>query len=103
MVKIGSLEYNVFEFQIEVKRIKRKKELIQIQINHEKNIHINEIEKKLADEYKIYEKSLEELLANINTSYKRINSQKLSLKDTLKLKKIYKEIVKKYHPDLIVI
>ena len=45
MLKIGKLEYTIFEYQCNILRIKRKIEIIQAALNREQPYDINEIDK----------------------------------------------------------
>ncbi len=100
MLKLGTLEYKVFEFQCKILRIKRKIELIQAQFNRQEIVNIIEIEIKLDFEYAEYQEKLNEKMNDINEALERSNMGKLSPEESGELKKMYKQIVKKLHPDM---
>ncbi|MDR0302529.1 MAG: hypothetical protein LBI04_09500, partial [Treponema sp.] len=58
MLKIGKLEYAVFEYQCKILRIKRKIDIIQAFLNKEQSYNIAEIEKQLDKEYQEYTEKL---------------------------------------------
>lgn len=100
MTKIGTLEYKVFEFKCKILRLQRKIELYQAKINRQEKIDVDEIENQLDVEYKEYEKELEGMYKNLQNSLERMNGKELTLEQSDELKKIYRKLIKKLHPDL---
>ncbi len=100
MVKIGTLEYKAFEFYCKTLRIKRKIELIQAKLNRQETVFLPLIEQQLDKEYAEYEQTLKERLDTINAALHRTELAELSDEDNALLKKLYRQIVKKLHPDL---
>lgn len=100
MVKIGSLEYKAFEFYCLTLRIKRKIELIQAKLNRREVVVLPLIEMQLDKEYAEYRQMLEDRMDTINSALLRREGTELSDEDTELLKKLYRQIVKKLHPDL---
>jgi hypothetical protein len=102
MLKIGKLEYAVFEYQCKILRIKRKIEIVQALLNREQSYNIDEIEKQLDKEYqeytfKLLEKQKEIERARLkSSSYGRL----LTDEESSELRKLYTLIVKKLHPDI---
>jgi hypothetical protein len=102
MLKIGKLEYAVFEYQCKVLRIRRKIEIIQASLNRNQSYNIAEIEKQLDKEYQEYAQKLLEKQKEIekarlkNSNYGRL----LTDEETSEFKKLYTLIVKKLHPDI---
>jgi hypothetical protein len=97
--KIGFLEYEAFKCQCEVLRLKRNLSLIQTKINRQEPIDEDEIKTQLDIEYSEYIKKMEEMATNMQDSIKAKESS-MSEKDGLEMKKIYRSLVKKLHPDL---
>lgn len=100
MSRIGFLEYKLFEFQWEILRIKRKIELYQMKINRQEKPIEKEIEKQLDEEYKEYDEKLNRMSEELNEALERKNYGVLSEEDSLELKRIYRKLIKKLHPDL---
>ncbi|NDO20416.1 hypothetical protein FMM68_12235 [Lachnospiraceae bacterium MD329] len=100
ILKLGTLEYKVFEFQCKILRIKRKIEIIQAHFNRQEIVNIIEIEVKLDFEYSEYQKKLDEKMNDINEALERNSMNTLTPEETEELKKTYKQIVKKLHPDI---
>ena len=102
MLKIGKLEYAIFEYQCKILRTKREIEIIRSFTNREQSFDVAEIEKQLDREYqeytdKLLEKQKEIENAHIkNDSYGRL----LTDEETAELKNLYTQIVKKLHPDI---
>ena len=102
MLKIGKLEYAVFEYQCKILRIKRKMEMIQAFLNREQSYSIIEIDKQLDKEYREYTEKLIEKQKEIEKARFASSSSGRLLTDeeTAELKKLYTVIVKKLHPDI---
>jgi hypothetical protein len=102
MLKIGKLEYAVFEYQCKILRTKRKIEIIQSQLNKEQPFNIANIEKQLDIEYKEYFEKLLEKQKEIDEARLKKDSMGRLLNDdeSTELKRLYTYIVKKLHPDI---
>lgn len=100
-IKIGALEYKVFEFQCKILKIKRKVELVQQALNHEKKPDLLRIESVLNQEQADYEQKLEKMKEEVLKAMDRNQSMgTLPPEDMEKIKKIYFKVVRKLHPDL---
>lgn len=97
--KFGILEWELYKKDVELSKIKRKLQLIQIKINNEESINIDEINRQLDEEFLAYEKNIskqmEELETLLNSYY-----EKLSEEEVKSLKSIYKKCIFALHPDL---
>ena len=100
LVKFGVIEYELYKKEIELSKIKRKYQLLQIKANNEEKIDINLIEEQLKKEFKDYEKSLVKQMDELKRMMENRDSKKLSKKDSQKLKKLYRQCILKLHPDL---
>ena len=100
MLKLGSLEYKVFETQCSFLRLKRKVELIQAKKNRQEKVNIQDIETLLDNEFAEYQEKLEEQLNKMNSALDRSKGKFLSDEDAHELKQLYHKIVKALHPDL---
>ncbi len=96
---IGHLEYEQFCVQVEINRLKRKIEIIQIAINHGDQISETSIDATLNKEFKEWENKLKEHLKKIDIAKTRADS-KLSIEDSREVVDLYRKIVKKIHPDI---
>ena len=97
---IGVYEYKVFEKYCAIQRIKRKIELIQMYLNRDEAVYIPAVEAQLDKEYAEYVQRLEDFLNDINTADDLSKCGYLSPEETAELKKQYRSIVKRLHPDL---
>jgi len=102
MLKIGKIEYAIFEYQCKILRTKRKIELIQVSLNIDQPYNLDEIEKQLDKEYQEYTQKLLEKQKEIEKAKleKSNHGGFLSEEDSAELKKLYTLIVKKLHPDI---
>ena len=100
MLKLGTLEYKVFELQCKILRIKRKIELIQMHFNRQEIVNIIEIECQLDVEYAQYQEQLNEKIDEINAALERNGMTQLSPDEVREIRKLYNQIVKKLHPDM---
>ena len=97
---IGIYEYKVFEKYCAIQRIKRKIELIQMYLNRGEAVYIPAVEAQLDKEYAEYAQRLDDFLNDINTADDLSKCGFLSPEETAELKKQYRGIVKRLHPDL---
>ena len=97
---IGVYEYKVFEKYCAIQRIKRKIELIQMYLNRDEAVYIPAVEAQLDKEYAEYAQKLDDFLNDINTADDLSKCGYLSPEETAELKKLYRSIVKRLHPDL---
>ena len=97
---IGIYEYKVFETYCAIQRIKRKIELIQMCLNRDEAVYIPAVEAQLDKEYAAYAQRLDDFLHDINTADDLSKCGCLSPEETAELKKLYRRIVKRLHPDL---
>lgn len=95
----GELEIRVFEAQCECKRLRRQIELMRAKLNRQEPINFVEIILKLTIEFEEYQKTIDEEKEKYEEASKK-EPVKLDEKDEKKLKKLYRELVKKLHPDI---
>ena len=101
ILNFGLLEYNIYKKDFEIDKIKAKIKLIQKEINHQNQVDIKVIDEKLELKFKDYNKKLKESMDEVSNVLKNKNEfSELSEEDSLKLRKIYKILVKRLHPDL---
>lgn len=100
MLKLGNLEYKVYEAQCAVLRLKRKIELIQARKNRQEVIKLTVINNILDEEFLEYEKKLNEQVEKMNEALEHSKGEYLSEEDNKELKKLYRKIVKVLHPDI---
>jgi hypothetical protein len=100
MLKFGALEYKVYEWQCKVLRMKRKVELVRIQMNKNEPVDIAAIDAQLDIEYAEYMNNLDKMMDDINEALRREKGGKLSKEETAEIKKHYRAIVLRLHPDV---
>ena len=99
-LKLGALEYKAFELQCTALRLKRKIDMIQARINRQEKVDVTCVEKMLDEEFAAYQKLLEEQVQRMNDAIERGKAEFLTAEDNRELKKLYRKIVKKLHPDV---
>lgn len=100
MLKLGCLEYKIFKKETNIAMLKRKIELIQKQINLQEEVNLDEIQEKVDLEFEEIIFKIKKEASDLNSLTDRLNSENLSKKDNEKLKKLYKKLIFKLHPDL---
>jgi hypothetical protein len=100
MLSIGCLEYQAYEIECAIRRLKRKAELIQAKKNRQEKVVLSEIDKLLDIEFSDYQEKLNQQINKINAAIERNNGEFLSDEETRELKKLYRMVVKALHPDL---
>lgn len=96
----GGLEYRLYKASCEYLRLRRKREMIQAKKNREEKVDIKAIEADLDNEFFEYKKKLDEKISEMNRALERSKLPVLSKDETNEIKKLYRVIVKKLHPDL---
>lgn len=99
-LEFGSLEYSLYESYCKYLRLRRKKEMIQAKKNRQEKIILSDIELQLDREFVEYKKKLEKKISEINRALEHSKMESLSDEDEAEIKKLYRGIVKKLHPDL---
>lgn len=98
--EIGGLEYEVFEKFCEFLRLRRKKELIQTKINRNEKADLTKIEQQLKKEFADYQEQMQKRLEDIYIAKVTSEGPVLEGKELKEFKSIYRNIIKKLHPDL---
>ena len=94
MQKIGGFEEQVLKAELDVALAEKKKQLIQTAINRREPIDIEAIEAQIEEERK-------EKLEELNKSYNKESLHStMSDEDKEELQKLYKEIVRDFHPEV---
>lgn len=96
----GGLEYQIYKASCDYLRLRRKKELIQAKKNRRERIDLKAVEARLDEEFRDYKKKLDEKMAEVNRALKASAMEFLSEEETKAIKKLYKQLVKRLHPDL---
>lgn len=89
----------MFNLQCQAARLRRKIQLIQKAINHNKDINTALIERQLDIEYEEWQLKITKMFANIAISKARLKSL-MSQEESKQLQSLYRELVKTLHPDV---
>lgn len=100
-LELGGLEYRAYALNCKMLRLKRKIELIQMKINRQESIDNVEISNILDLEFAEYQENLRMLLEKVNESISRSKSKLLTDDELKEVKALYREIIKKLHPDVL--
>ena len=99
VLEFGIYEYELYLLEFDISKLKRKLQLMKMEINHENEIDLEKIDNILSEEFEEYEQQLKAQIEEINY-LKSTEIKQLSDEDSRKLKKIYRILIKKLHPDL---
>lgn len=100
MVEIGYFEFKAYDYFYKYLRLKRKKSLIQAKINRKEEIFLDEIDHKLDLDFESFKENLEEEYQKLQDAYEYTSGDFLTVDESLEIKKLYRKLVKKLHPDL---
>ncbi|MEN8155060.1 MAG: hypothetical protein ABFR75_13670 [Acidobacteriota bacterium] len=99
MAALGEKKYEKFELEIEVRRIKRKIDLIQQCINRSEPVEESKIEEQLDEELEQWTVELEELYEKVERSKQEVKLN-IPVKNFEEIRKVYIKLVKLIHPDI---
>lgn len=100
IMKVGALEYEEFKTYTEVETLKRKIQLITIFLNRGEEPNISAIEGQIRKEFREYYTKLQSMEEDLEVAKILKNAGCLSAEDSKELKALYKNLVKKLHPDV---
>jgi seryl-tRNA synthetase len=100
MYEIGVLEYTVYQAECAVLRLRRSAELIQAKINRKEAVDLEAIEQQLDEEFREYQEKLDEQIEAMRRALDRNEMIPLSNKEVTEIKKLYRSIAMKLHPDI---
>lgn len=99
VTKVGKNEYELFALECQAARLRRKIQLMQKAINHGRQINALLIEKQLDIEYEEWEAKITKMLTAIAAGKARLKAL-MPQKESRQLQNLYRELVKKLHPDV---
>lgn len=99
-IKIGKKLYDVFCAKVAALRLKRKAELLQAALNRQEQCSVLEVELRLDTEFEQWQQQARELYEKIRQAEYLDTLPPLPPEKALELKKLYRELAKKYHPDV---
>ncbi|HOO62020.1 MAG TPA: hypothetical protein PKV44_06330, partial [Bacillota bacterium] len=101
MLEVGGLEYKSYELECQIRRQKRKVELIQAKKNRQEIVILSQIDKALDTEFVEYNDKIDEKVKDMTASLNlRRVGKILSKEEVTELKTLYRSIAKSLHPDL---
>ncbi len=96
---LGNLQHERMLSDITLRRLKRKAELMQAKINRGEKPDVEQIEQTLTQEFERFQQLLQEHLDDIKHAQEVLDAPLLSDEDSLEMKTIYHQLVKRLHPD----
>ncbi len=100
MMKIGRKEYRLFELQIGCGRLRREISLYRAAVNRNEKIDFAEVKKIIAGEFAEFKAQLENKRRQLAAAEKYSLLPGLGKADSAELKRIYRSLAKRLHPDL---
>lgn len=98
--RIGYLQYDLFSIETDIARLKMEAKLIQSYINRNAAINFDEVDQELEEATKMFHEQLEEQQARIKAAHEYLAAPRLNEKEHAEFKRLYRDIVKRLHPDL---
>lgn len=99
-VTFGSLEYEIYRYDCEVRRLRRKSDLIRARLNRQEKVDERAIDATLKQEFAQYEERLNEQMDLFMKALERRRMPRLSDAQSVQLKRLYRTVLKALHPDL---
>jgi len=99
VLKVGVVEYQLFMLQCHNQRTRRKIEQIQAAFNHGRQPELDKIDAGLDEEFAHWQEKIQEQKDRLRDAQER-EDQLLSKEETAKLRELYRQLVKRLHPDL---
>lgn len=100
MLRIGQLEYRVFQLKTDVARWQRRFTLRQQALNRGETPNLVQIEAQLDEEFQDYLRQVREHLAAIKAAAQHASMSRLSDEETSAIRVNYLKAVKRLHPDI---
>ncbi|MBK9250210.1 MAG: hypothetical protein IPM69_19410 [Ignavibacteria bacterium] len=102
LCELGELELRKFILMVEIKKTKYMTELIQAYINRREIPDFDIIHHTIFEEFKAWEFEMGERAASIDRARNESKMARFAThEETIKCRKLFREIVKKLHPDVI--
>ena len=99
-LKVGGKQYELFLIRTESLRLKRKMEMLQAILNRQGSCSMQEIDEQLDKEFAEWQKQADEIYRQVKKAEYFAELPKLSVKESAELKKLYRQLAKKFHPDV---
>ena len=100
LTNIGQKQHQKFSLQVEIKMLKQRIDLYQSYFNRNQYPDTQSIEKKIDKLFSNYRKQLEEEAKRIAQAKNLLKDGFLSVEEVKKIKDVYRQIVKRLHPDI---
>ena len=100
MLKIGKKEHELFSCQVEILRLKREISIFQSARNRGESISGEKVKEIIEKEFAEYKKQLETQCEKLQAARKHFSAEKWSAEEMKAFKKLYRDVVRKLHPDL---
>lgn len=95
----GILEIELYKLEMEISMLKMKIKEIQKYINRQEQIPLDEVNRKINEEFKEYKEKIEDYMDDYEEIMKK-EFIEISQEETKDIKRKYKRIIMKLHPDI---
>ena len=99
-LKVGAVQYALFCRECELRRLKRKVELIQAAFNRMEPVSLAKIDAALDEELAAWTREMAELAEKLKEARWYADQPKLTMEDSADLLRLYRLLAKRLHPDL---
>lgn len=100
MLRIGQLEYRVFQLKADVARWQRRFTLRQQALNRGETPNLVQIEAQLDEEFQDYMRQVREHLEAVKAAAQHASMSRMSDEETAAIRVFYLKAVKRLHPDI---
>lgn len=99
VVKIGTLQHELLQVQIYIQRTKREIDLIQAALNRGEFIDMQQVQQQLEQQFTEWQVQLQDQVKEIKEAQNTLSCL-MSSEDSAQLRKLYRVLAKKLHPDV---
>ena len=99
VIKVGALQVELLQVQVDVMRIRRKLGILRNKIEKGENLAARELEEQVALEFQSWDEKLKNEHARINEAKARFSSLP-SLEDAEEIQSLYRRLAAKLHPEI---
>lgn len=97
---IGREQFELLAVEVQVRRLKRKIEMIQMAFNRCEPVSVEAVDRQLDKELADWNRQVDELARKLEAAKVVASAERLTVEDQKELRRLYYELAKKAHPDL---
>lgn len=99
IIKVGALQVELLQVQVEVMRVRRKIGILRDKVEKGELVRVSELEGQVASEFQSWDRKLKDEHARVNEAKARFSSLP-SLEDAEEIQSLYRRLAAKLHPEI---